>query len=51
MLPVAFSKPVILIVASSPTVIESVVAFSVKFFLIGFGAGLTVIFTVVDEGL
>ena len=46
--PVAFSKPVTLTVAFSPAFIGSAFAFIVKFFLLGSGAGLTVMSTVVD---
>ena len=46
--PVAFSKPVTITVALSPTVIGSALALIVKFSL---DLGFTVILTVVDVGL
>ena len=48
MLPVAFFNPVIIIVAFSPAVMGSAVAFIVKFSLGGIGFSLTVTLTVVE---
>ena len=49
--PVAFSKPVTLTIASSPTVIALAAALIVKFFLTGTGTGLTIMLAVVEAGL